>query len=127
MPILVVRPRASWWRLVLPFVLTLSAVPVLAQPVNPSPSAAVPDYKAESERFQARIDATASALCETPSYERVSAEYLQGLVEFITGNMLFVLLHEFGQSSSPIMTSTASISSAPTKSYALWSDQTTRN
>ena len=46
------------------------------------------------ERFQARIDATARTLRGNPRYKNVSPKYLQGLVEFVSGNMLFVLLHE---------------------------------
>jgi hypothetical protein len=90
--------RSPWWRLVLPFALMFGAEPVFAQPA-PSPSTAAPDYKAESEKFQARIDATARALHDNPRYKNVSPKYLQGLVEFVTGNMLFVLLHELAHSS----------------------------
>ena len=100
----VLLPRPPCWRLVLPFVLTFGMEPVLAQPApaqssTPTQSSASPDYKAESERFQARIDATAGALRDLPQYKKVSRKYLQGLVEFITGNMLFVLLHELGHAS----------------------------
>ena len=88
--------RSPWWRWALPLVLLFGTHPVFAQPApsQPPASPAVPDYKAESERFQARIDATARALRDNPRYKNVSPKYLQGLVEFVTGNMLFVLLHE---------------------------------
>jgi hypothetical protein len=93
--------RSPWWRWALPLVLLFGTHPVFAQPApsQPPASPAVPDYKAESERFQARIDATARALRDNPRYKNVSPKYLQGLVEFVTGNMLFVLLHELAHSS----------------------------
>jgi hypothetical protein len=50
----------------------------------------------ESEKFQARIDAAARALAKNPRYKDVSPEYLQRMSEFVSGNMLFVLLHELG-------------------------------
>jgi hypothetical protein len=97
-------PRSPWWRIVLPVALTFAAQPVFAQPAPPeatapSQSPAAPDYKAESERFQARIDATARALRDLPQYKSASPKYIEGLVEFTTGNMLFVLLHELAHTS----------------------------
>jgi hypothetical protein len=101
----ILLPPYPRWRLVLSFVLVFGAEPVFAQPApaestapsqstTPSQSSVLRDYKAESENFQARIDATARALRDNPRYKNVSPKYLQGLVEFVTGNMLFVLLHE---------------------------------
>jgi hypothetical protein len=63
------------------------AAPVFAQPAAPqspapSPSPVAPDYSAESERFQARIDATARALRDLRQYKSASPKYLEGLVEF---------------------------------------------
>jgi hypothetical protein len=96
-------PRSPWWRVVLPFVLVFGTAPVVAQPAAESSAASKapnqPDYKAESERVQARIDATVLAARDLGRYKGASAKYLQGLVQFITGNMLFVLLHELGHSS----------------------------
>jgi Putative metallopeptidase len=93
--------RSPWWRLALPLVLMFGTEPVFAQPApSQSPATpAAPDYKAESEKFQARIDATALALRDNPRYKNVSPKYFQGLVAFVTGNMLFVLLHELAHSS----------------------------
>ncbi len=99
-------PRPSWWRQVLPFVLMFGAAPVLAQPApseppaqSPSSASTVSSYQAESEKFQARIDATARALHDNPRFKSASPKYLQGLAEFVAGNMLFVLLHELGHAS----------------------------
>jgi hypothetical protein len=63
------------------------AEPVVAQPASPQPS--------PPSKFQARIDAAATALRESnPRFKGVSPKYVQGLAEFVSGNMLFVLLHE---------------------------------
>ena len=56
-----------------------------------SPEAAVP---ADSGKLQARIEAAALALRNNPQFKNLSPKYLQGLAEFVSGNMLFVLLHE---------------------------------
>jgi Putative metallopeptidase len=81
--------------------------PVVAQPApsqSPAPpqSSAPPEaaYKAELQEFQARIDAAALALRDSnPQLKSLSAKYLQGLAEFVSGNMLFVLLHELALAS----------------------------
>jgi hypothetical protein len=49
---------------------------------------------ADAEAFQARIDAAAVALGANPRFKNLSLKYRQGLAEFVTGNMLFVVLHE---------------------------------
>jgi Putative metallopeptidase len=78
----------SWWRLVLLFGLVSGAEPVVAQPA-PSQSRTPPG------NLQARIDAAAIALGESdPRFKTLSPKYIQGLAEFVSGNMLFVLLHE---------------------------------
>jgi Putative metallopeptidase len=97
-------PRPSWWWLVLTFVLMFGMEPVIAQPApSPSPaplqSSAPPEAaaKAELEKFQARIDAAVLALRgSNPRFKNLSPKYLRGLAEFVSGNMLFVLLHELG-------------------------------
>jgi hypothetical protein len=82
-----VFPR-SGCALVLLIGLMSDAAPVVAQP-------APPESPAPSGTFQTRIDAAALALRETnPRFKGASAEYVQGLAEFVSGNMLFVLLHE---------------------------------
>jgi hypothetical protein len=46
-------------------------------------------------KFQARVEAAAAAVRESnPKFKGRSPEYVQGLVEFVSGNMLFVLYHE---------------------------------
>jgi hypothetical protein len=46
-------------------------------------------------KFQARVDAAAAAVRESnPKFKGSSPEYVQGFVEFVSGNMLFVLYHE---------------------------------
>jgi Putative metallopeptidase len=63
-----------------------SAQPLPLQSTPPQPSG-----------FQARIDAAALMFRDSdPRLKRASPEYLQGLAEFVIGNMLFVLLHELG-------------------------------
>jgi Putative metallopeptidase len=61
---------------------------VVAQPA-PSQLPATPG------NFQTRIDAAAVALRDNnPRFKHLSPNYVQGLAEFVSGNMLFVLLHE---------------------------------
>jgi hypothetical protein len=77
-------------RLVVLFVLVSGAEPVVAQP---APSQA--DTSPQPSKFQARIDAAALALRESnPRFKGASLKFVQGLAEFVSGNMLFVLLHE---------------------------------
>jgi hypothetical protein len=47
-----------------------------------------------SEQFQAKIKELASALEANPRLKKLSQQQRENLVEFVTGNMLFVLLHE---------------------------------
>ena len=65
-------------------------------------SAATPVYSAPaaseqsvSEQFQGRINAVAQSLGNNPRLKKLSLQQRENLVEFITGNMLFVMLHEF--------------------------------
>jgi hypothetical protein len=73
-----------------------SPISPASQSSAPSPSApSAPAYKAESGHFQARIDEAALALRDTdPRLRNLSPKYVEGLAEFVSGNMLFVLLHE---------------------------------
>ena len=51
--------------------------------------------QAKSGNFQTRIDAAAQALRESnPRFKGLSPKYVQERAEFVSGNMLFVLLHE---------------------------------
>jgi hypothetical protein len=74
--------------LLLAFILVFSAQPIFAQPASPEAASS------EGEKFQARINAAAVALGDNPRFKNLSPERRQELAEFITGNMLFVLLHE---------------------------------
>jgi hypothetical protein len=78
--------RRSWWQIALLFALMYGMGPVFAQPVPES---------TQPSKFQARIEAAAVALRESnPRFKGVSSKYVRGLAEFVSGNMLFVLLHE---------------------------------
>jgi hypothetical protein len=100
MPIRDLLSGDSCWQLALPLVILFGTEPVAAQstsqPLAPVQSSTIPDYKAESEKFQTRIEATARTLRDNPRYRNASPKYLEGVTEFVTGNMLFVLLHELG-------------------------------
>jgi len=93
-------PRSPWWRVLLPLALTFGAGPVFSQPAPPPSSApsqspTPPQVPAPPGKFQDRIDAAARALRENNSrFKGTSPEYVQRLAEFVSGNMLFVLLHE---------------------------------
>jgi hypothetical protein len=63
--------------------LTFTAAPAFAQP-----SASPPDA------FKARIDAAIAAVGNNPRFKTLSPKYRQELAEFVSGNMLFTLLHE---------------------------------
>ena len=65
--------------------------PALTQPVPPEAA-----YGVGASRFQERVDAAVRALHDDPQFKHLSLRYLQGLVEFVSGNALFVLLHELG-------------------------------
>jgi len=67
----------------MPFVM-MSAGPLFAQPAEP-----------EAKKLQAKIAAAALALGSNPRFKSISPKYRQALTEFVAGNMLFVLLHEF--------------------------------
>ena len=96
-----ILPARAWWCVVLSLVLTFGAGSVFSQPSSslssPPQSPAVPEpvSEAKSGGFQARIDAAAQALREgNPRFKGLSPKYVQERAEFVSGNMLFVLLHE---------------------------------
>jgi hypothetical protein len=79
------------------------AAPVQSAPVEPSPPSAEPSAPAEPPEaayrgtggFQAKIDAAALALRDSdPKLKQYSPKQMQAVVEFVVGNMLFVLSHE---------------------------------
>src|SRR5271168_3295563 len=62
---------------------------------SPSQSSVPAQSSASPGTFQARIDAAALALRESnPRFKGLSPKYVQERAEFVSGNMLFVLLHE---------------------------------
>jgi hypothetical protein len=52
--------------------------------------------QAQSEQLQGKIAEVARALQSNPRLKKMSQQQRENLVQFITGNMLFVLLHELG-------------------------------
>src|SRR6516165_10951837 len=87
------------WCVVVPFVLSFGVTePVFSQPgpsLSSAPSQSEPADTAKSGNFQTRIDAAAQALRESNArFKGLSPKYVQGRAEFVSGNMLFVLLHE---------------------------------
>ena len=95
-----ILPRWSWSScVVLPFVLSFGAAGQVFSQSGPSlssaPSQSEPADTAKSGNFQTRIDAAAQALRESnPRFKGLSPKYVQERAEFVSGNMLFVLLHE---------------------------------
>jgi hypothetical protein len=80
---------------------------VLVCGMGPSAAQAPPPQSANSPQppdFQAKIDAAALVFRDgDPRLKGASPEYLQGLAEFVSGNMLFVLLHELGHAAITLM------------------------
>ena len=54
------------------------------------------DAPSPAKLFQARLEATLHVLANEPRLKRIRPENRQGLIEFILGNMLFVVVHEIG-------------------------------
>src|SRR5260370_5145269 len=52
--------------------------------------------QAQSEQLQAKIAEVARTLQSNPRLKKMSLQQRENMVQFITGNMLFVLLHELG-------------------------------
>ena len=84
--------RWPYGALLLPLAFMFATKPVFAQQSAAS----------EAEQLKARIDAAVQQFGDNPLFKSLSATDRQGLkdrhdlVEFVAGNMLFVLLHEFG-------------------------------
>jgi hypothetical protein len=71
-----------------------------AQPSLSQTAPAPPGHAAELGGFQDRIDAAVLALRESNSrFRDLPKQDVQELAEFVSGNMLFVLLHELGHAS----------------------------
>ncbi len=77
-------------------VLLSGAFPAGAQPAPPEASQAA---KARSAQFQARVDEVARSLDKDPRLKDLNPQQRKDLIEFVTGNMLFALLHELGHAS----------------------------
>jgi hypothetical protein len=92
-----VPPHRLWRRLLSLGALLFGVTPLLAQPA-PSPSATPADAAHVGDSaFQDKIDAAVRALRGSdPKFKDMPEQHVQGLVEFVSGNMLFVLLHELG-------------------------------
>jgi hypothetical protein len=74
-------------------VLCSVAFPVGAQPAPPDVSQAA---KARSAQFQARVDEVVRSLDNDPRLKDLTPPQRKDLIEFVTGNLLFALLHEVG-------------------------------
>jgi hypothetical protein len=70
---------------VLLLILLLNPVPLHAQ-----------DASSPAKLFQARLEAVVHALANEPRLKLIRPENRQALIEFILGNMLFVVVHEIG-------------------------------
>jgi hypothetical protein len=94
-------PYWLFLRLVPLCLLVFAMEPLLAQPApSQSTAPAGAAQPAESGGFQDRIDAAVLALrASDPKLKDPPKPYVQGLAEFVSGNMLFVLLHELGHAS----------------------------
>jgi hypothetical protein len=91
-----VLPRLLW---LLPFGIIFGTQPAVAQQA-PSQPTALAQLPTPPGKFQARIDAAARSLRDSnPRFKNLSPQYVQALVEFVSGNMLFVLLHGMAHAS----------------------------
>jgi hypothetical protein len=78
-------------------ILLSGAFPAGAQPAPPDAAKELKErLKAGSEQFQARVEAAAREIDKHPRLKDLSPPQLKDLVEFVTGNILFALLHEMG-------------------------------
>jgi len=68
----------------------------LASMFATKPAFAQQTAASEAEQLKARIGAAVHKLGDSPRFKKLSPKDRQGLVEFVAGNMLFVLLHEMG-------------------------------
>jgi hypothetical protein len=91
-----IASAGRWWKLLPPVVLLFVAQHAFAQAVPSHPPTPLP-APVEFGDFQSRIDAVVVALRESdPKFKKLDKNRVQRLVEFVSGNMLFVLLHELG-------------------------------
>jgi hypothetical protein len=78
------------WNCALLVALSIGGSPIVMQ------SAIAQTAPSQSEQFQSRIDEFARTLENSPRLKKFSKEKRAHVVEFVAGNMLFVLLHELG-------------------------------
>src|ERR1700746_997206 len=71
----------------------LLAYPSMAQMAPPQAS---PEAKTESQQFQLKLNDVIRALDKEPRLKDLTEQQRKDLIEFVTGNMLFALLHELG-------------------------------
>jgi Putative metallopeptidase len=71
----------------------LLAYPAMAQMAPPQAS---PEAKTESQQFQLKLNDVIRALDKEPRLQDLTEQQRKDLIEFVTGNMLFALLHELG-------------------------------
>ena len=74
-------------------ILLSAAYPAMAQMAPPQAS---PEAKAESQQFQAKVNEVIRSIDNDPRLKDLTRRQRAALVEFVTGNMLFALLHELG-------------------------------
>jgi hypothetical protein len=73
-------------------ILLSGSYPAMAQPAQPEAGDQVKKrLKAGSEQFRARLEEAAHALENNPRLKNLSQQQRKDLVEFVGGNMLFVL------------------------------------
>jgi Putative metallopeptidase len=90
-------PHWLWLRLLWLCAILFGVTPLLAQPAPSSSTAPAEAAQVAESAFQDRIDAAVRALrAGDPEFKGMPEHHVQGLVEFVSGNMLFVLLHELG-------------------------------
>jgi hypothetical protein len=75
-------------------VLLLGAGPALAQ--TNEPEAGLAEAQARAAAFEARMNEAARALDTNPKLRKFTQEQRKGLVEFVSGNLLFALVLEVG-------------------------------
>ena len=84
-----------FWICALGSILLSGPYPAMAQPGQPEAGDQVKErLKAGSEQFRARLDEAARAMENIPRLKSLSQQQRKDLVEFVAGNVLFVLTHE---------------------------------
>ena len=76
-------------------VLLLGAGPALAQTKGP-PAFVTAEMQAQAAALEARVAEAARALDKNPKLQKFTHEQRKDLVEFVSGNLLFALVHEVG-------------------------------